>query len=775
MALQGVHPSPQYLSPGTVLRLTGGRIYRGSYVASSNCTIITDGPGTGPAAVISGAVLVTNPWSPAAHGVSSTSVPLGHCMQSHAMQLFVNHKRTTMARHPNGDGSIRIIKDSIAGAKHVLHVDPKVTSADWVGATVHVRTTRFTYEIARVVAVSLGTIQLHAPLRFGAKVGYGLYLSGLSSFLDAPSEWWYNASSSMLHLVPPVGVHVSTAFVEVACLAHGVIVEPGASGVKIHGVRFEGQVEDAVLVPGTAENTEVQDCQFEGQGQHGVHLVGKDRRTHIVRNTFAYIMGRGIHANQSRDLEVSNNALFHIGEAPGQGVSGVNGLSAVVVHSDVVGAVIRRNVVAFVGYIGIRTAATQVLAEQNVVLHTCLVLDDCAALYAGWGPTSVDITVRRNFIMHAIGNRRHTPHVHHTALSNGIYLDDWSNRIAVSDNFVAFVSGTGINIHNSHSNHILRNVVYASGNAQLAFDEGDDIVGPQNIKRNVVMHNIFVSVNAQSNCLQETSKFTRPPVFDFYGAPNHTRGNTFHCLPDNTAVQQKLKGRYVKQTSFSHYQSISGNFAESHVLCTDSPHLCSSKQSPIIVLSNPTPSTVEYNLSPLNQYAFLRNGSALLTSIVVAPLSAELIVVTKQQHSVECTAACHQRGRCLEVSDVCDCEAGYAGQACELIIDPRFHVPVPSPATDMTGAAAGAVGAPVPELAGHTHADHRQEPAELLQGRPTGPSDPAAGNASAGEGALHSLAFLLAAPCCMVLIMARVVLRMLCRPLPVGHRPRRAL
>eukprot|EP00667_Euglena_gracilis_P003129 EG_transcript_3138 len=459
------------LDPGTTLRLAGGSVVRGTYVATAGCRLLGPaGPGSAPPPVISGALPVPGPWTAGPGGSLVAALPPG-CERP--TQLFVGGRRMTPARHPNGDASLRINRDAPKGAS-LLSLDAKPTAA-WVGATAHVRTTRFTYEAAVVQGIGGSggpVLRLAPPLQFGAKVGYGAYLSGLAVFLDAPEEWWADPGAGHLYFIPPSGTMPPSEAFELSCFSAGVVVQSGASGVTISGVAFSRQTADGIVVHSGASNVTVNRCDFEGQGGHGLHALAAVAVT-VRHSSFRHILGRGVYANGTRQLEVSDNNLSHIGLHPGQGVSGVNGMSGIVLHSNVRGAIITDNVVTDVGYIGIRTAAMGVIANHNVVLRSCLMLDDCAALYAGWGPDSRDIRLHHNFLAVAPGNRRHTPHGRHAALSHGIYLDDRSSNIDVAFNVIVNMGGAGINVHNAHSNVLRGNVLVGNEGPQVALDEGD--------------------------------------------------------------------------------------------------------------------------------------------------------------------------------------------------------------------------------------------------------------------------------------------------------------
>jgi len=222
-------------------------------------------------------------------------------------QLFLNGVRLPMARYPNFDPDKRPYngfaadafsreraarwKDPAGGYIHAMH------RAHWGGY--HYRITGkdakgdVTYEGGWQNNRQMG---MHPEHRF---------VENIFEELDAPGEWFHDAKSGILHLVPPVGTDVSTSVVEVVRLRH--LVE--FNGTKERPVRFvtlKGLVfrhaartfmdtkepllrsdwtiyrGGAVLFNG-AEDCSVTDCEFDQLGGNAVFVSKYNRRIAVRR------------------------------------------------------------------------------------------------------------------------------------------------------------------------------------------------------------------------------------------------------------------------------------------------------------------------------------------------------------------------------------------------------------------------------------------------------------------------------------------------------------
>eukprot|EP00668_Euglena_longa_P002413 GGOE01002802.1.p1 GENE.GGOE01002802.1~~GGOE01002802.1.p1 ORF type:complete len:370 (+),score=58.74 GGOE01002802.1:497-1606(+) len=221
--------------------------------------------------------------------------------------------------------------------------------------------------------------------------------------------------------------------------------------------------------------------------------------------------------------------------------------------------------------------------------------------------------------------------------------------------------------NNAHSNTLRGNVLVGNAQTQLSLDEGDDIVGPNSVRNNSLRGNCLVAPQGGSPCLQEVSKFSGAAAFQFYANSSTRHGRSvFYCPTPHAAVTQRLKGRFSRQLSLHQYQQSGGQLLGITDVCLTRPDWCRRPAESIILLSNPTSRPLTFALAPSGRYHLLCNGFSVPSTVVtVRPFAAEVVVVS-QPGDAPCPLRCHQRGSCHTISGVCRCDAGYAGQGCEL-------------------------------------------------------------------------------------------------------------
>eukprot|EP01012_Entosiphon_sulcatum_P011012 TRINITY_DN16597_c0_g1_i2.p1 TRINITY_DN16597_c0_g1~~TRINITY_DN16597_c0_g1_i2.p1 ORF type:complete len:612 (+),score=47.77 TRINITY_DN16597_c0_g1_i2:219-2054(+) len=428
------------------------------------------------------------------------------------------------------------------------------------GVQLVVRTTRFTYEWRTVVSVNHGMVTFDKPFRFPLKAGSGAFFVFRNvmppSLPVAPTSW----ASNSTHIVIQCQ-HCELHHVVVACAKNGIEIFGTASNVAVVGITFE-HLSTGILIHSGAKRITISHCHFESQFR-GVWVRGpvleesplgqgtanassgiteSEIATHsiqILESSFTGILGRAISIARASDVLVSGNVVRNTGLIPGEGISGVNGMSGIVIHLDVLGAKVVNNCVHSSGYFGIRAGAYFALIENNTVTFACLQLDDCAGIYAGWGKASVGITVRGNIVLVVIGNRDGVPAPIGTSitrnLSHGIYVDDFTQHALVEGNVVAFAAGNGVNIHNAMHTVVRNNVLFANGNAQVALDE-DKIAGFGGLQGTNVWGNLMVVCNGPySAAIHEQSNFgEKSTPFDHFWltTPSAKSNTAIYTGPD---------------------------------------------------------------------------------------------------------------------------------------------------------------------------------------------------------------------------------------------------
>ncbi|RRB07634.1 right-handed parallel beta-helix repeat-containing protein [Larkinella rosea] len=219
-------------------------------------------------------------------------------------QLFLNGKKQILARYPNYDATARVFNGTAADALSESRISGwKSPEGGFIHALHQGEWGDFHY---RITGKSDGKLQMEGgwqnnrPSPLHAKERF---VENIFEELDAPGEWFLDQKTHLLSLIPPAGVNVATATVEVSQL-NKLVALTGTSGkplrqVTIRGIRFV-QTErtfmepyepllrsDWMLFRGAAvflENTEncrIEDCEFAELGGNALMMSRYNRKSII--------------------------------------------------------------------------------------------------------------------------------------------------------------------------------------------------------------------------------------------------------------------------------------------------------------------------------------------------------------------------------------------------------------------------------------------------------------------------------------------------------------
>ena len=280
--------------------------------------------------VISGAVVLDAKWQQYKDGIMKCSIPQGIEID----QLFVNSQRRMRARYPNfdpenplmGDGGYINAVDSGEEDGHdaVYYDSETFTDKKWANpseAIIHIfpghywhnaqfRLYSVNYETNAMVLGEGGwqTFEFMAGNSFGTSSRY--FIDNVFEELDAPDEWYFDKQNLTLYYIPPQGLDINNALVEIPQLKQLVnfigTVENPAHHIKMDGFKFTHTMTtfmDKYEIPsagdwgihrgGTAFFEGAEDCAiensfFDAVGGNAVFVSNHNRRIKISGNKFAH-------------------------------------------------------------------------------------------------------------------------------------------------------------------------------------------------------------------------------------------------------------------------------------------------------------------------------------------------------------------------------------------------------------------------------------------------------------------------------------------------------
>ena len=394
-------------------------------------------------------------WTPWQNGIYRTSIALNPALA--AKQLFVDTTMMTEARWPNGDDLFHP-QWAIAGTgtSQTQLVDANLPAIDWTHARVHLWSGNdpWTQLTGAVVSSGIGQvgIDIGTTGRCDAASGQpvcpvpgGLYyLTGILAALDAPREWFYDATAGTLYFMAPGQVDPNTLDVRIKQRTYAFDLS-GTRGVTIRGLHL---FASTILMDADSADDVIDgiDAQYVSHATDISAYLGSHLRDsglivngtgNVVRNShIAWSAGNGIVLIGSGH-QVTNNHIEYV-DYLGDYSAGIQMIAA--------GTTITGNTIANTGRAALYpTSLSQQDIGYNDLSAAMLLTRDGAAIYTCCSADSTTITTRI-----------HDNWIHDTVFAQplsvgtgiagggggvpapiaGVYIDGGSGGVEVSQNFL---------------------------------------------------------------------------------------------------------------------------------------------------------------------------------------------------------------------------------------------------------------------------------------------------------------------------------------------------
>jgi hypothetical protein len=256
-------------------------------------------PGETP--VISGGQKLELDWTPLRDGIFQAQTPAGLVID----QLFVNGARQPMARYPNYDPNAPIYNGTAADA-----ISPERVArwSDPTGGYIHAMHDLLWGDMHwRILGKNAdGSLKYEGGWQNNRSSGMHQqfrFVENIREELDAPGEWFHDVKTNTLLFIPPAGLDLKTATIEVVGLRNlveftGTEAQP-VKFVTLRGITFRHAARTfmenrepllrtdwtiyrggAVLFNG-AEDCTISDCDFDQLGGNSIFVNNYNRRLTI--------------------------------------------------------------------------------------------------------------------------------------------------------------------------------------------------------------------------------------------------------------------------------------------------------------------------------------------------------------------------------------------------------------------------------------------------------------------------------------------------------------
>lgn len=376
-----------------------------------------------------------------------------------------------LARHPNYSSSAAEFSVSGAGTSQTqvalsLADSTFVSGKDLTNASIVVRTNPYTIETANInrYAPDVHTATLTSPTTNAASAGAGYYIEKKMWMLDAPDEWYHDASAGKLYYFKGRNTDAGGVPLEYSAPVSTITVT-NIPKVRLEHIRVTNSGQDGIRVVESGSST-ISDVEVINSRVFGINIYSTSglstaQGTKVEKSTVVGAGDSGI-ASLLSGTQVLNNRVSEIGTGPNS-VKPVGGIRLSEGNSSAI-----NNVIEQVGFKGIVFAnRLTVTITGNRITGACLRLTDCGAIY-GWGANTSGqrATVTQNQISSVSSANTAGAVGGAPDLVAGIYLDEGASNVDVVGNYISDVR-VGINLHKASYNNILRNQIVAAQDAAL--------------------------------------------------------------------------------------------------------------------------------------------------------------------------------------------------------------------------------------------------------------------------------------------------------------------
>jgi len=366
------------------------------------------------------------------------------------------------------------------GALHVKHIGQKDVS----GTRVLVRTTGWKIENAGVESIVGKALRFAKPTEYPVRKGAGYYLEGARWMLEDSQGWFWDRGAQRLYIRLPDGKAPNGLAVELAGDEPGVHLAK-QSHILVEDLRIRQAGGDGIRIDGGAGIT-LRDVEVLQSGRDGI--AATDNAVIGVERCRIRQSGRdGVALLKADGSRVMDSLIEESGTTggPRSAYAAINAARSSYVR-------IERNRIQGAAYIGVSFRhRSQVV--NNVIRDTCLMLDDCGAIYTWTNHERVaplSSVVRGNVIENVVGGRDGNPDPYTVAA--GIYLDDLTNGVEVEGNTVRNAE-RGIYLHNAFDNTVEKNTVFGARAYSLVLAADHAVYPVAGLRSNTIRSNVVAS------------------------------------------------------------------------------------------------------------------------------------------------------------------------------------------------------------------------------------------------------------------------------------------
>ena len=447
------------LHPGDSILFQKGGVFSGplriGQSGTSGQPIVFSTYGSGSMPVVSGLSKLAG-WTSLGNGIWRAPCP--DCGTSVNM-LTMGGKAMPMGRTPNIDaanGGYLTIQSHVKNQS--LTDDDIGKGPDWTGAEAVIRKNRFILDRNRILSQSGNTLNVKSPSYYEITDQFGYFIQNDIRTLDQKGEWYYDPKTRAMNAYfgsdDPSGTPILAGSVDT------LVVIRNKSYIVFKGLSFQGSNLDVFNITGATGIT-ITDCNISFAGLNAIKAAKVDGM--VVNNV-------AIRNSNSNGIDITgtnnsirDNRISCSGTIPGMGAPEA---SYVGIYVSGTGNTIQYNQVDTTGYVGIFFLGSNNTIKNNAIQYFTFIKDDGGGIYTWSGNTDTVVqkdmsTVAGNIVLDGVTAPAGTDKKQ-AGIAYGIYLDENSSRMDVTDNTVSRCTG-GIFLQDAHEVTVQGNTLYNNG------------------------------------------------------------------------------------------------------------------------------------------------------------------------------------------------------------------------------------------------------------------------------------------------------------------------
>jgi parallel beta-helix repeat protein len=528
----------RYLTPGDSVLFKRGDTFYGSINVSKSGTyfapIVLGAYGKGTLPQINGFATLTN-WKFVKKGIFEAP-----CI-SDGLNVLVNGSQKAMGRYPNK--GYLTIKSHFNNYSFIDN--EAIGTANWTGAEVVMKKARWVIDKSAISNHSGNLITFADGNNYAPKNGYGYFIQKSINTLDQPGEWYYDAAKKTMSVF--FGDKHPASFDVKVSIASNLVTLRQCNYLVFTNLEFKGAGKNAFNLV-QAKGITVEQCCINNSGTEAI-LASYSEALTVADCEINNSLSGGINLDGGCiSAKILNNNIKNTGLLPGMGKSGTGTYEAITSFGD--NTTIEKNKIDSIGYNGIYFGGNYSTAKNNYITFFCLTKDDGAGIYLGDWSKTTGKKVIGNIILHGVGNGAGT-NAPRSLQAEGIYVDDNTESVDITDNTVSLCANNGIKVHNAKDININSNIVFNNG-VQLRLEQDHYLATSKYIRNNKISKNTFFSLENAQLAAKFTTNQDDIPSFGKIDSNIYCRPKAAHRMASvNSTKTPLIKSSLVKPANQS--------------------------------------------------------------------------------------------------------------------------------------------------------------------------------------------------------------------------------